>query len=99
MKASTIALIICCILSVGYGLYLKYYAAAYKAYTRINQIKKGMTREQVTAALSAPDSVYWDKSQKDSLLVMNYKIGSDTSAAIMQVLFRGDSVRVVKFNK
>jgi len=98
MKASTILIVICCLLSVGYGIYTKYFTEAYSAYKRVNQVKEGMTRQQVTDALAAPDSVYWEKSTGDSLLVLDYKIGTDSSAT-MQVLFRGDSVRAVKFHE
>jgi hypothetical protein len=98
MKASTIAIIICCLLSVGYGLYTKFFNDAYEAYKRVNSVKEGMTRQQVTDALATPDSVYWERSNGDSLLVMDYKMGPDSSAT-MQVLFRGDSVRAVKFHE
>ncbi|MBD2721945.1 hypothetical protein [Hymenobacter armeniacus] len=98
MKASTIVIIVCCFLSIGYGLYIKYFAQVYQVYQRVNRVKEGMTRQQVVKALATPDSVYWEKSNGDSLLVMNYKIGADSSAT-MQVLFRGDSVRVVKFHE
>jgi hypothetical protein len=98
MKASNIVIVICCCLSVGYGLYLKYFAEAYDALSRINQAKEGMTREQVTAALAAPDSVYWQKSEGDSLLVMSYKLSGDNKSSI-RVKLRNDTVRAVKYHK
>jgi hypothetical protein len=94
MKASTIAIIICCCLSVGYGIYLK----SYDTFARIKQAKEGMTRQQVTAALSTPDSTYWEKSKNDSLLVLAYELEGTEGNTIL-VKLRNDTVRTVKFQQ
>jgi hypothetical protein len=96
MKTSTIAIIICGCLSIGYGLYTKYFARIQTVYSRISKVKQGMTRQQVTAVLSTPDSVYWEHSNGDSLLVMAYAI-SDTSSSTLQIKLREDSVRAINY--
>ena len=101
MKASTMVIIICCCLSVGYGLYLKYFAKAYDAFNRISQVsqaKKGMTRQQILNTLSTPDSTYWEKSKADSLLVMAYEL-PDTDGSMILVKLLNDSVRSVKYQQ
>ena len=101
MKPSTIAIIICCCLSVGYGLYLKLYAGAHDAFNRIAQVskaKEGMTRQQVLQTLSTPDSTYWEKSKADSLLVMAYEL-PDTDGSMILVKLLNDSVRSVKYQQ
>ena len=101
MKLSTIVLIICCCLSVGYGLYLKYFVGAYDTINRISQMsqaKKGMTRQQVLNTLSTPDSTYWEKSKADSLLVMAYEL-PDTDCSHILVKLLHDSVRSVKYQQ
>jgi hypothetical protein len=94
-------IIICCCLSVGYGLYLKYFVGAYGTFNRISrmsQAKKGMTRQQVLNALSTPDSTYWEKSKADSLLVMAYEL-PDTGGSHILVKLLNDSVRSVKYQQ
>ena len=101
MKPSTIAIIICCCLSVGYGLYLKLYVGAYSTInriTRMSQAKKGMTRQQILQTLSKPDSSYWEKSKDDSLLVMAYEL-PDTDGSQILIKLRDDSVRSVKYQQ
>ena len=98
MKESRIVIIICCCLSVGYGLYLKYFAGAYESFTRISKAKDGMTRQQVLNALSTPDSIYWDASKGDSLLIMAYKL-PDTDGSTVLVKLRNDTVRSVKYHQ
>ena len=101
MKPSTIVIIICCCLSVGYGLYLKYFVGIYDSFKRISKVspaKKGMTRQQVLNTLSTPDSTYWEKSKADSLLVMAYEL-PDTDGSLILVKLRNDSVRSVKYQQ
>ena len=101
MKLSTIAIIICCCLSVGYGLYLKYFMGAYNTINRISRVsqaKTGMTRQQVLNTLSTPDSTYWEKSKADSLLVMAYEL-PDTDGSQILVKLINDSVRSVKYQQ
>ena len=101
MKASTMVIIICCCLSVGYGLYLKYFVGAYDKFNRISRVsqtKEGMTRQQVLHTLSTPDSTYWEKSKSDSLLVMAYEL-PDTDGSMILVKLRDDSVRSVKYQQ
>ena len=98
MKASNIVLTICCCLSLGYWLYTKYFSTASKVYDRISQVQQGMSQQQVSAVLSAPDSVYWEMSDGDSLLVMHYNPDAD-SLGELQVVLRDDSVRAIKFHQ
>ncbi|MEL5992850.1 hypothetical protein [Hymenobacter segetis] len=101
MKPSTMVIIICCCLSVGYGLYLKYFVGAYNTFNRISRVsqaKKGMTRQQVLNTLSTPDSTYWEKSKADSLLVMAYQL-PDTDGSMILVKLLNDSVRSVKYQQ
>ncbi len=98
MKLSNILIIVCCFLSVGYGIYLKYVAPAYNSYLRISKAKEGMTRQQLTTALSAPDSTYWEQSGGDSLLVMTYEL-PDTDGSTIRIKLRDDTVRIVNYHK
>ena len=101
MKLSTIVLIICCCLSVGYGLYLKYCVGAYNTFNRISRVsqaKIGMTRQQVLTMLSTPNSTYWGKSKADSLLAMAYELPDTDGSHILVKLF-DDSVRSVKYQQ
>ncbi|WP_201980905.1 hypothetical protein [Hymenobacter rubidus] len=94
-------IIICCCLSVGYGLYLKYFVGAYNTFNRISRVsqaQKGMTRQQVLQTLSTPDSTYWEKSKADSLLVMAYQL-PDTDGSMILVKLLNDSVRSVKYQQ
>ncbi|MBF9143290.1 hypothetical protein [Hymenobacter properus] len=94
MKASTVAVVACCCLSVGYGIYLK----SYDTFSRLIEAEKGMSRQQVIAAMQQPDSTYWEKSKNDSLLVMMYEIENSDGKRLLLKL-RHDTVRSVKFNR
>ena len=55
-----------------------------------------MTRQQLIGAYSAPDSVYWKKSNDDSVMVMTFTLKDDNQGQVL-VELRQDTVRDIKY--
>jgi hypothetical protein len=98
MKVLSIILISCLLLVLGYWVYGTYISKSSRVYKQMNKVKTGMTQQQVTAVLSAPDTVYaWDENN-DTLLVMHYDMGFAAPDAL-RVWLHHDSVTAITYNQ
>jgi len=96
MKAFKIILIVLYLLILGVWAYQRYFAKMYEAYTRVNRVKTGMTRQQVVAVMAAPDTIYREAPPADSLLVMRYDMGFGALSAL-RVFLHHDTVTTVTY--
>jgi|GEM_PF-2679020 len=85
-------------LPLGLCGYSVFFSKSSRVYSHIGQVKIGMSQQEVTRILTAPDTTYQLEFYKGSAFIMHYDMGFGAPDAL-RIFIEHDTVTAVVYNQ